>query len=189
MKITPIGVIHTPFKEIADMPIQPSGAGNVAGQLELRPELMEGLKDLDGFSHIIVIYQFHKVNEVRLTVTPFLDPAPRGVFSTRAPTRPNPLGLSVLKLKSINGNILEVENVDLLDGTPVLDIKPYVPEFDKPTDVRTGWPTLVVSPHGASRVVPGNSRCRGSASASLMRWRRSGTTIPATVTHSLYSTS
>ena len=139
MEITPIGVIRTPFKEIADMPIQPSGASNIAGQIELRPELVEGLKDLDGFSHIIVIYQFHKVSESRLTVTPFLDPSPRGVFSTRAPTRPNPIGLSVLTLKSIHDNILQVENVDQLDGTPVLDIKPYVPEFDQPTNVRTGW--------------------------------------------------
>lgn len=139
MTIEPIGIVHSPFKDIAAMPIQPSGAHGIAGQIELHPELVEGLNDLDGFSHIIVIYQFHRVTATRLTVTPFLDSRPRGVFATRAPTRPNPLGLSVLTLIGISGNILLVENVDLLDGTPVLDIKPYVPEFDRPEKVRIGW--------------------------------------------------
>ncbi len=139
MQLTPIGTIHTPFSKIADMPVQPSGARGVAGRIELLPELAEGLKDLDGFSHIIVLYHFHQVTRANLTVTPFLDPEPRGVFATRAPTRPNPVGLSVLSLKRINGTSLEVENVDMLDGTPLLDIKPYVPEFDQRADVRTGW--------------------------------------------------
>lgn len=139
MQVTPIGIIHTPFKEIAAMPIQPSGAVGISGQIELQPELIEGLKDLEGFSHIIVLYQFHRVTSTHLRVTPFLDPEPRGIFATRAPTRPNPLGLSVLALKAIRGNILAVENVDMLDGSPLLDIKPYVPEFDQATDVRTGW--------------------------------------------------
>ncbi len=98
MQLTPIGTIHTPFKQIADMPVQPSGASGISGRIELRPELAEGLKDLDGFSHIIVLYHFHMVTRSSLTVTPFLDPEPRGVFATRAPTRPNPIGLSVLAL-------------------------------------------------------------------------------------------
>ena len=140
MQIEPIGTIHTPFKEIADMPIQPSGAKGVRGQIVLAPDLIEGLADLDGFSHIIVLYHFHKVGKTSLTVTPFLDPEPRGVFSTRAPTRPNHIGLSILKLLKIEGNILQVENIDILNGTPLLDIKPYVPEFDQQNgDVRTGW--------------------------------------------------
>lgn len=139
MQLTPIGTIHTPFRQIADMPVQPSGAQGVAGRIELRPELAEGLKDLAGFSHIIVLYHFHQVSRVSLTVTPFLDPQPRGVFATRAPVRPNPIGLSVLTLKAIHGSTLEVENVDMLDGTPLLDIKPYVPEFDQRTEVRLGW--------------------------------------------------
>lgn len=139
MQLTPIGTLHTPFKEIADMPVQPSGARGVAGRIELNPELAEGLRDLDGFSHIIVLYRFHKVTRVDLTVTPFLDPHPRGVFSTRAPTRPNPIGLSILAVKAVHGHIVEVEDVDMLDGTPLLDIKPYVPEFDQRSDVRTGW--------------------------------------------------
>lgn len=139
MQTTPIGIIHTPFKDIVDMPIQPSGARGVAGRIELSPELAEGLKDLDGFSHIIVLYQFHRVNKVSLSITPFLDPEPRGLFATRAPTRPNPIGLSVLHLTGISDNILEVEDVDMLNATPLLDIKPYVPEFDQPGEVRTGW--------------------------------------------------
>lgn len=139
MKLTSIGTIHSPFKDIADMPIQPSGALGVTGQLVLNPELVAGLADLEGFSHIIAIYYFHQVTKVSLIVAPFLDPDPHGVFSTRAPVRPNPIGLSVLSLKSINTNILQVENIDILDGTPLLDIKPYVPEFDQPDAVRTGW--------------------------------------------------
>lgn len=139
MQATAIGTIHTPFSRPAEMPVQPSGARGVAGRIELLPELAEGLKDLDGFSHIIVLYHFHRVTRSCLTVTPFLDPQPRGVFATRAPTRPNPIGLSVLVLKRIIGSTLLVEDVDMLDGTPLLDIKPYVPEFDRPTEARTGW--------------------------------------------------
>lgn len=140
MRLTPIGVIRTPFVIISDMPIQPSGAAGVGGTIELDPELAEGLQDLDGFSHIIVLYQFHQVKRRDLTVTPFLDPRPRGLFATRAPTRPNPIGLSVLKLIGIAGHRLAVENVDMLDGTPLLDIKPYVPAFDRPAEpVRSGW--------------------------------------------------
>lgn len=147
MQIKPIGVIHSPFVNISEMPIQPSGAQGVAGRIELDAELVEGLKDLQGFSHIIVLYQFHQVSKVELTVTPFLDAEPHGVFSTRAPTRPNSIGLSVLELKSISGNTLAVNNIDILDGTPLLDIKPYVPEFDQPDNVRTGW--LQKSPKGS----------------------------------------
>jgi len=139
MQVTAIGIIHTPFRQVADMPVQPSGARGVAGRIELLPELAEGLRDLDGFSHIIVLYQFHRVTRSSLTVTPFLDPHPRGVFATRAPTRPNPIGLSVLTLQKIEGSTLLVEDVDMLDGTPLLDIKPYVPEFDRPKKIRTGW--------------------------------------------------
>ncbi len=139
IKYHPIGTIHSPFKDIAGMPIQPSGASGVRGTVEIRPELAAGLKDLEGFSHIILLYHFHQVREARLEVVPFMDVEMRGVFATRAPKRPNPLGLSVVRLVGITGNILEIENVDVLDGTPLLDIKPYVPEFDQPTEVRVGW--------------------------------------------------
>ncbi len=121
------------------MPIQPSGAAGVRGSVEILPELVEGLRDLDGFSHIILLYHFHQVQEFKLTVLPFLDSQPRGVFATRAPVRPNPIGLSIVRLLSVEGNILHVENVDILDGTPVLDIKPYVPAFDRPPADRVGW--------------------------------------------------
>ncbi len=121
------------------MPIQPSGSHSEVGIVEVEPEYEKGLKDLDGFSHIILIYHFHKSEGFSLQIVPFLDTKPRGLFSTRAPKRPNPIGLSVVKLKSIKGNILEIENVDILDGTPLLDIKPYVPDFDGYNDAKTGW--------------------------------------------------
>ncbi len=135
----PIGIIHTPFKELQNMPIQPSGAAGIRGTVDLYPEFAEGLKDLDGFSHLILLYRFHESRGYRLTVTPFLDSEPRGLFATRAPKRPNPIGLSIVKLIRIREGSLDVENVDILDGTPLLDIKPYVPEFDHQQDCRTGW--------------------------------------------------
>ena len=135
----PIGIIHTPFKDIKGMPIQPPGAAGIRGTVELKPKFAEGLKDLDGFSHIILIYHFHRVQESKLTVVPFLDPRPHGVFATRAPKRPNPIGLSVVRLLRVERNTLHIENVDILDGTPLLDIKPYVPEFDHHPTTRVGW--------------------------------------------------
>jgi tRNA-Thr(GGU) m(6)t(6)A37 methyltransferase TsaA len=135
----PIGIIRTPFKEVSGMPIQAAAARGVKGRVEVSPAHQTGLKDLSGFSHIILLYHFHRIRESKLTVTPFLDSKPRGVFATRAPCRPNPIGLSVVKLTGIKGNVLTVENVDMLDGTPLLDIKPYVPEFDHPRAKRIGW--------------------------------------------------
>lgn len=139
IKYQPIGVIHSPFKDIEGMPIQPAGAANVRGTVEVLPELADGLRDLEGFSHIILLYHFHQVQEAKLVVTPFMDSKPHGVFATRAPKRPNPIGLSIVKLISIEHNILHIENVDILDGTPLLDIKPYVPEFDQLAVERVGW--------------------------------------------------
>jgi tRNA-Thr(GGU) m(6)t(6)A37 methyltransferase TsaA len=121
------------------MPIQPTGASGIQGTVEVFPEFTEGLKDLEGFSHIILLYHFHRVQEVKLVVTPFMDFQPRGVFATRAPKRPNPIGLSIVKLLGIEQNTLHIENVDILDGTPLLDIKPYVPEFDHHPADRVGW--------------------------------------------------
>jgi len=135
----PIGIIHSPFTDLADMPIQPTGAASAPGTVELFSEYVEGLKDLDGFSHIILIYHLHQARRVSLTVTPFLDSEPRGIFATRAPTRPNPIGLSIVRLLKIEGNILFIEALDILDGTPLLDIKPYVPAFDGHPEARTGW--------------------------------------------------
>ena len=121
------------------MPIQPAGAVGVKGTIEVFEEYQVGLKDLDGFSHIILLYHLHYSNEFRLSVVPFMDVEPRGLFATRAPNRPNPIGLSVIQLDRIKDGILYIQNVDILDGTPLLDIKPYVPEFDAALTVRTGW--------------------------------------------------
>ena len=135
----PIGVIHSPFVETRGMPIQPTGEASAPGVAEVFPEFAEGLKDLDGFSHLILLYHLHAVRRVALTVTPFLGEQARGVFATRAPTRPNAIGLSIVELVRIEGHHLHLANVDVLDATPLLDIKPYVPEFDRPQHVRTGW--------------------------------------------------
>lgn len=135
----PIGVVHSPFLEREGAPIQPSRSNGARGTVEVFPDFVEGLSDLDGFSHIVLLCHLHRSTQWRLKVIPFLDTEPRGVFATRAPCRPNPIGLSVVDLLAIEGNVLSIENLDLLDGTPVLDIKPYVGEFDNRSDVRTGW--------------------------------------------------
>ena len=139
ISITPIGIIQTPFKDIDGMPVQPSGARDVPGQLVLDPQYEAGLCDLDGFSHLILLYHFHLSKGYSLTVEPFLDTVKRGLFSTRAPRRPNPIGLSIVRLNRIDGRILHILDVDMVDGTPLLDIKPYVPTFDVRSDARAGW--------------------------------------------------
>ncbi|MEE4136354.1 MAG: tRNA (N6-threonylcarbamoyladenosine(37)-N6)-methyltransferase TrmO [Desulforhopalus sp.] len=139
MNIKPIGTIHTPFTDPAGMPIQPAGARGVQGTIEVFEEYRTGLKDLDGFSHVILLYHFHRSQGFNLQVVPFMDSESRGVFATRAPKRPNAIGLSIVQLERIEDGTLHVQNVDILDGTPLFDIKPYVPEFDHQADVRTGW--------------------------------------------------
>jgi len=139
IKLKPIGLVHTPFDEPKGVPIQTTAAKGIKGRVEVFPEFAGGLKDLDGFSHIILICYFHRVKGAKLTVTPFLDEHRRGVFATRAPSRPNPIGLSVVELEKTEGNILFVKDVDLVDGTPVLDIKPCVPQFDFKEVTKTGW--------------------------------------------------
>jgi tRNA-Thr(GGU) m(6)t(6)A37 methyltransferase TsaA len=135
----PIGTIHSPFQNIQGMPIQPAGAKGVQGTVEINPEYVNGLQDLKGFSHIILIYHFHLSKGYSLKVKPFMDENLRGVFATRAPKRPNPIGISVVRLVRVEGNILRIENIDIVDGTPLLDIKPYVPEFDIAEERRIGW--------------------------------------------------
>lgn len=121
------------------MPIQPASDTSGPGSVEIYAPFIEGLKDLEGFSHIILLYHMHEVRDTTLTVTPFLDSIPRGIFATRAPSRPNPIGLSVVKLVRVDDHILHVENLDVLDRTPLLDLKPYVPEFDHKVDASIGW--------------------------------------------------
>ena len=121
------------------MPIQSSGAKGIKGTITVKKEFEEGLEDLDGFSHIYLIYHFHKSDNYTLKTKPFLDDKPRGVFSTRAPKRPNPIGISVVRLIRVKENTLEIENVDMLDGTPLIDIKPYIPDFDIQKVDKVGW--------------------------------------------------
>jgi tRNA-Thr(GGU) m(6)t(6)A37 methyltransferase TsaA len=135
----PIGIVHSSFTQIEGMPIQPSAAKGIKGQIVVNEEYVEGLCDLDGFSHIYLLYHLHLSKSYNLKVIPFLDDQQRGVFSTRAPKRPNPIGLSVVKLIKIDKNILEIENVDIVDGTPLLDIKPYVQEMEEVNQNRIGW--------------------------------------------------
>ncbi len=134
-----IGVVHSPFKEAKGTPIQPSRAKGARGTVEVYQEFAEGLRDIEGFSHIILLCHLHKSKGYRLQVVPFLDTELRGLFATRAPKRPNPIGLSVVRLISVDDNTLTVEDVDFLDGTPVLDIKPFVGEFDNRGETRFGW--------------------------------------------------
>jgi len=139
VRYRPIGVIRTPFREPAGTPIQTTSSVGSAGHVELDPAFGAGLRDLDGFSHLILLYHLHRVGVVKLTVTPFLDDREHGLFATRAPARPNPIGLSVVRLVTVNGTRLDIEDVDMIDGTPLLDLKPYVPAFDVRHDVRVGW--------------------------------------------------
>ncbi len=135
----PIGMIHSPFKTLEDMPIQPTSEASRPGVVELYLQFSEGLKDLEGFSHVYLIYFFHRIERSKLTVTPFLDTQERGLFATRAPCRPNPIGLSLVQLDHIENNRLYITRLDILDQTPLLDIKPYIPEFEPHQDVRIGW--------------------------------------------------
>lgn len=135
----PIGVIHSPFKEPKGTPIQPAGAKGMDGKVEVFAEYVEGLRDIDGFSHIILIYHFHLSKGASLTAKPFMDSEARGVFAVRAPSRPNPIGISVVRLVSVVKNTLHIQDVDIVDGTPLLDIKPYVPRFDVREVERIGW--------------------------------------------------
>ena len=134
----PIGIIHSPFTDKDQTPIQASRSDAI-GIVEIDPAYVEGLQDLEGFSHIFLLYAFHRSSGYALRIKPFLDHKERGLFATRYPRRPNPIGFSVVQLLSLDGNTLTVQGIDVLDNTPLLDIKPYVPDFDLRTDVRVGW--------------------------------------------------
>jgi tRNA-Thr(GGU) m(6)t(6)A37 methyltransferase TsaA len=146
-----IGIIYSPFTDPKGTPIQPKAAEGVDGVVEVFPEFAEGLQDIDGFSHLILLYHFHLVKPGPLRAKPFMDTKKRGVFAMRSPRRPNPIGLSIVRLVQIKGTRLSVQDVDIVNGTPLLDIKPYVPAFDvRPAD-RIGWLTEQVQKLPESR--------------------------------------
>ncbi len=134
-----IGIAHTPFTTIENMPIQGSGLSHADGELEIDKEFEEGLVDLEGFSHCYVLFYLHKSDGYKLTIEPFLDRKPHGLFSTRAPRRPNQIGLSIVRIRGRESNKLLVSEIDLIDGTPILDIKPYISQFDEIKSERNGW--------------------------------------------------
>ena len=135
----PIGIIFSPFKDIEGVPIQPAGAEGVKGKVKVYSRYAKGLMSLDGFSHIILIYHFHLSKGYSLKVVPFLQDSEHGVFATRAPKRPNHIGISVVKVEKIWENHIDVTNIDIVDGTPLLDIKPYVGFFDNVREEKSGW--------------------------------------------------
>jgi len=139
MQVEPIGIIRSPFTDAPGTPIQPAFAAGAEGTVEVAEAFAEGLRDLDGFERIWLVYWFARASPARLAVTPFRDTAARGVFATRAPCRPNPIGLSAVRLLRVEGCTLHVADIDVLDGTPLLDIKPYVPQFDSHSVSRSGW--------------------------------------------------
>ncbi|MCK9229907.1 MAG: tRNA (N6-threonylcarbamoyladenosine(37)-N6)-methyltransferase TrmO [Syntrophales bacterium] len=134
-----IGVIRSGHRSAEKTPIQPVYAWGCPGTAEIFPEYAEGLRDLEGFSHVYLIYHFHGAHETKLIVKPFLQDIERGVFATRAPCRPNAIGLSVVRLERVEGNVLYLDGVDILDGTPLLDIKPYTAKFDHIATTSNGW--------------------------------------------------
>lgn len=140
LSLHPIGLIHSPFRDQGETPIQ-SAFSQAEGTVEVYPEYVAGLQDIEGFSHIILLYWFHRSDGYRLVVKPFMDQVERGLFSIRYPARPNPIGISVVELVRREGNQLHVQGLDVLDGTPLLDIKPFVPRFDHRENTRVGWLT------------------------------------------------
>ena len=139
IKYKPIGIIHSPFKEPKGTPIQPTAAKGIKATVKVFQEYIEGLKDIEGFSHIFLIYHFHLSKKTTLLAKPFMDDKVHGIFAIRGPSRPNPIGISIVRLLSVNDNILKVQDVDIVDGTPLLDIKPYVPKFDVRENSKIGW--------------------------------------------------
>ncbi|HDJ37696.1 MAG TPA: tRNA (N6-threonylcarbamoyladenosine(37)-N6)-methyltransferase TrmO [Methanosarcinales archaeon] len=136
---TPIGVIHSPFTDPADTPIQGVFADGARGEVEVFPEYADGLRDIDGFSHLIILYHFHLANGYSLISKPFMGDNEKGIFAIRHPNRPNPIGISIVRLDTVRGNVLEISDIDILDGTPLLDIKPFVHQFDHRADIQSGW--------------------------------------------------
>ncbi|MBN2452923.1 MAG: tRNA (N6-threonylcarbamoyladenosine(37)-N6)-methyltransferase TrmO [Candidatus Omnitrophica bacterium] len=154
--IKPIGIINTPYKEPKGIPIQGKFKRGVIGTVRVFPEYQAGLKDVEGFSHIILIYHFNRSSEERLMGKPFLEDTEHGIFAIRSPHRPNHIGFSIVKLKSVKKNILTFSEVDILDGTPLLDIKPYVKHFDSREKIKNGW----IDKHFKSGNIPKRTRLK-----------------------------
>ena len=134
-----IGIVHTPFLRQQGTPIQPIAGKDVRGTVEVFPEYADGLKDIDGFSHLLLLFHMHLAKGFSLRTRPYLDDVERGVFAIRGPRRPNPIGLSIVRLEKVEENILHIRDLDMIDGTPLLDIKPYLPNVDERDGVRIGW--------------------------------------------------
>ena len=154
IKIKPIGIIHTPYKEPKGISIQGRFDKRVKDRIELFPRYQEGLKDIEGFSHVILIYYFDRAKEEKLAGKPFLEDTPHGIFAIRSPMRPNHIGFSIIKLESVKDNVITFSEVDILDGTPLLDIKPYVKHFDSRINVKNGW----IDKHFKSGRIPKRTR-------------------------------
>lgn len=135
----PIGIVHSKHTKAERTPVQPCYAADCAGTVEVFPEYAAGLKDIEGYSHIYLLYYLHRASAASLLVRPFLQDVERGLFATRAPCRPNPVGMSIVRLLGREDNLLRIRGVDILDGTPLLDIKPYAARFDCIADTRNGW--------------------------------------------------
>jgi len=135
----PIGFIRTPFLQISEMPIQSKGAKKIYGVIDLNTDLLLGLLDIEGFSHLILLYHFHLIKESKLSVIPFMDDKPHGIFATRAPARPNAIGMSIVKLQKVENNLIYFEGADMVDNSPLLDIKPFFPKYDNQQKVKYGW--------------------------------------------------
>jgi tRNA (adenine37-N6)-methyltransferase len=139
IRLKSIGIINTPYKEPKGIPIQGKFEKGVTGQVKLFPGYQDGLKDIEGFSHVILIYHFNRSKEEWVVGKPFLEDIEHGIFAIRSPHRPNHIGLSIVKLKSVKGDLITFSEVDILDRTPLLDIKPYVKHFDSRDKVKNGW--------------------------------------------------
>ena len=150
IKIKPIGIIYTPYKKPKGIPIQGTFNRLIKGRVELFPQYQDGLKDIEGFSHIILIYYFDRAKEEKLTGKPFLEDTPHGIFAIRSPMRPNHIGFSIVKLENVKDNVITFSEIDILDGTPLLDIKPYVKHFDSRNNVKNGW----IEKHFKNNLIP-----------------------------------
>jgi len=156
IKLKPIGIIHTPYKEPKGIPIQGKFEKGVRGIIRLYPYYWAGLKDIEGFSHLILIYSFNRSKEERLVGRPFLEDKEHGIFAIRSPHRPNHIGFSIVKLEKVKGHSITFSEVDILNGTPLLDIKPYVSYFDSRKQVKSGW----IDKHFRNGKIPKKTRIR-----------------------------